>query len=153
MELKSSKIKVAIDPDVRSSGIALIEKGQLKVMNMGLFQLYEWFKLYQTEIEIVHVEASWLISNNFTAISGTTSAKLKIANRTGANHEIGRKIVEALELLNIKYKLVPPLKKIWKGINKKITHKELMDILQVKKLGFNERQTNQEQRDAVLLIL
>jgi hypothetical protein len=145
-------MKIGVDPDVDKSGIAIIENGKLRTLSMDFIQFYEWIKIIGEKIEVVNVEASWLVSHNWTA-KGSIAASLKIANHTGANHQIGKEIVKALELLAIKYKLVRPLKKIWKGTNGKITHKELINVWQVQKLNFDQKQTNQEERDAVLLIL
>jgi hypothetical protein len=145
-------MKIGIDPDVDKNGIAIIENGKLRTMSLELIPFYEWLKLVAENIEIVNIEASWLLSHNWTS-NGNIAASLKIANHTGANHQIGKEIVKVLELLEIPYKLTRPLKKIWKGTNGKITHKELLNIWQVKNLGFDQKQTNQEQRDAALLIL
>ena len=145
-------MKIGVDPDVDKSGIAIIENAKLRTLSMDFIQFYEWIKIIGEKIEVVNVEASWLISHNYTS-KGTLGTRLNMANKVGANHQIGKEIVKALELLGIKYKLVRPLKKIWKGTNGKITHKELINIWQVQKLNFDQKQTNQEERDAALLIL
>lgn len=147
-------LKIAIDPDVKKSGIAVINDNKvLTSLSLSFFELYEYLKICSENVEIIKIEASWLISHNFTAHSGTIAQRLKIANYTGANHEVGRKIMQMCEYLKIEYKLIRPLKKIWKGPNKKITHAELLNIWQVKKLGFVKKQTNQEERDAILLLM
>jgi len=147
-------LKIGIDPDVKKSGVAIISNNKvLTALSLNFFELYEYLKISSQNIELIKIEASWLISTNFTAHSGTIAQRLKIANYTGANHEVGRKIVEMCEYLQIKYKLIRPLKKIWKGPNKKITHAELINIWQVKKLGFIKKQSNQEERDAILLLM
>ena len=147
-------LKIGIDPDVKKSGIAIITDNKvLTALSLNFFELYEYLKICSENVDVIKIEASWLISYNFTAHSGTLPQRLKIANHTGANHEVGRKIVEMCEYLQIKYKLIRPLKKIWKGPNKKITHAELVNIWQIKKLGFVKKQTNQEERDAILLLM
>jgi hypothetical protein len=145
-------MKIGIDPDVDKSGIAIIKSNKLRSLSMPLIDLYEWLKLVATQIEVVKIEASWLISHNWTA-NGSFATSLKIANRTGANHQIGKEIVKMCEKLNINYNLIKPLKKNWKGPNGKITHKELIAIWQVQRLNFEQTKTNQEERDAILLIL
>jgi hypothetical protein len=145
-------MKIGIDPDVDKSGIAIIQSNKLRSLSMSLIEMYEWFKLIATKIEVVKIEASWTISHNWTA-KGSVAASLKIANHTGANHQIGKEIVKICEKLNINYRLIRPLKKNWKGANGKITHKELIAIWQVQKLKFEQTKTNQEERDAILLIL
>jgi hypothetical protein len=147
-------LKIAIDPDVKKSGVAILNKNSiLFAVSFNFFELQEYLKITAEHIELVIIEASWLISHNFTASKGSIAARLKIANHTGANHEVGRKIAEMCAYLGIEYKLVRPLKKMWKGPKGKITHQELMNIWQVKKLGFNKKQTNQEERDAILFLM
>ena len=147
-------LKIGIDPDVKKSGVAIISHNKvLSVLSLNFFELYEYLEISSQDIELIKIEASWLISTNFTAHSGTLAQRLKIANHIGANHEVGRKIMQMCDYLQIKYKLIKPLKKIWKGPNKKITHAELLNIWQVKKLGFVKKQTNQEERDAILLLM
>ena len=49
--------------------------------------------------------------------------------------------------MGVDVKLIKPLRKIWHGRDKKITHDELCQITKM----INVRRTNQEERDAALL--
>ena len=100
-------LKIGIDPDVKKSGVAIISNNKvLTALSLNFFELYEYLEISSQNIEVIKIEASWLISHNFTAHSGTIAQRLKIANHTGANHEVGRKIMQMCEYLQIKYKLI-----------------------------------------------
>jgi hypothetical protein len=137
-----SKILIGIDPDVDKSGFARIEGNQLKLDNLSFFDLYEELKSYK-ELGIkpvVYVECGFLNKSNFHKKSGMSAAlNAKIGERTGANFETAKKIVEMCEYLKMPYvKIQPKSSKITNDYFKKIT-------------GINTR-TNQEQRDAMMLI-
>lgn len=137
-----SKILIGIDPDVDKSGFARIEGNQLKIDNLSFFDLFEELKFYK-ELEIkptVYVECGYLNKSNFHKKVGMSAAlNAKIGERTGANFETAKKIVEMCEYLNLPYvKIQPKSSKITNDYFKKIT-------------GLSVR-TNQEQRDAMMLI-
>lgn len=137
-----SKILIGIDPDVDKSGFARIEGNQLKLDNLTFFDLFEELKFYK-EREFkptVYVECGYLNKSNFHKKVGMSAAlNAKIGERTGANFETAKKIVEMCEYLKIPYiKIQPKASKITNDYFKKIT-------------GINTR-TNQEQRDAMMLI-
>lgn len=60
------------------------------------------------------VEAFWL-SKNSNLHNELKGAKVssKIGSRTGANHQVGRKIIEMREYQNIPCQGIKPLKKRW----------------------------------------
>lgn len=137
-----SKILIGIDPDVDKSGFARIEGNQLKLDNLSFFDLYEELKSYK-ELgvnPVVYVECGFLNKSNFHKKAGMSAAlNAKIGERTGANFETAKKIVEMCEYLKMPYvKIQPKASKITNDYFKKIT-------------GINTR-TNQEQRDAMMLI-
>ena len=148
---------IGIDPDTEKSGIAIISLNRLSLYNFTLIDLFNFLNINYQSIKMVNIEASWLSSHNWSGRSGSLPAMLKAANRTGANHQIGKEIEKACIEYNIPYRLIRPLKKVWgvdkNGSAKKIDHKRFMAIRRVGQLGFTETRTNQEQRDAALLIL
>lgn len=141
---------IGIDPDIDKSGMAVKRAdGAIELHNKTFFQLYSYLNMHKDNIKHVVVEASWLIKHNWHAnTKGSAALNAKIGSSTGANHEVGRKIVEMCEFLGIDFELKRPLKKKWKGPNGKITHEELAMLVP----GLPKR-TNSEQRDAALLIL
>lgn len=143
-------ILIGIDPDVDKSGVASLDRTTKKVelSTLTFFQLFDYLNMNQDKIREVRVEASWLIKkSNWHTPTASASASEKVAKNTGSNHEVGRKIIEMCQYLNIPYLEVKPLKKIWKSKDGKITHGELARIVPIPK------RTNQEQRDACLLVL
>lgn len=144
--------RIGIDPDTDKSGVALFDvKGKqlLSLDNLIFFELfvflyYQIAKHSDESIEVV-IEAGWLnAKSNFHGAFG--GAAERIGAKVGANHETGKKIVEMCEYLNIPYRLVKPLSlKPWGG--KKINHAQF-----VQQTGWVGR-TNQEQRDAAMLVL
>ena len=115
-----SKILIGIDPDVDKSGVAYIGMSKKIVLgNMRFFELFDSISYEQSELKRlfsqhdvqikVYIEAGWLNKPNWH-----TSGKMNIATvaqigaRTGANHEVGRKIAEMCEYLKIDHELVRP---------------------------------------------
>lgn len=142
---------IGIDPDVDKSGVATINKKtmQFTLKTLRFFELLKYLEENKEFIKEVRVEASWLIKKtNWHANSQGTGVASRVGSSTGANHETGRKIIEMCEYLGIDYVQVKPLKKIWKGRDGKITHDEISRMIE----GFPKK-SNQEQRDALLLIL
>lgn len=145
---------VAIDPDVDRNGIARLDVAS-KSLTIDSFSFPETldylyrFKStedYSLNDTIVIIEAGWLNHTHWHVTSrdnrNVIAAK---GNSVGRNHEVGRKLAEMCEHWHIPYRLVKPLKKIWKGKDGKITAQELTIVT-----GYKGR-TNQEERDSALL--
>lgn len=150
-------VKIGIDPDIHNSGVAIIEGIRLFSLNYSFCEMLNFLeatkKMYLKHC--VFIEAGWLVSHNFTATKGLSlKRQLKIANDVGVNWGVGKLIEQFCIDKNINYKLVKPLKKRWGKTGKeKISHAEFINLFKVKKLATNLKSTNQEQRDAALLIL
>lgn len=139
---------IGIDPDVDKSGIAVKSSNAVDLMTLTFFQLFDFLNNHKEKIKTVRVEASWLIAkSNWHNDKANSRVAARIGKNAGSNHEVGRKIVEMCQYLSIPYQEVKPLKKIWKGSDGKITHAELSRMVAL------PPRTNQEQRDACLLIL
>lgn len=139
---------IGIDPDVDKSGVAVKVNRTIQLKSLTFFSLFDFLNQNKASIANVRIEASWPIRHNWNKkITGSAAINARIGNKTGSNHETGRKIVEMCQYLSIPYQEVKPLRKCWKGRDGKITHEELARITQLPK------RTNQEERDACLLIL
>ena len=146
-------IIIAIDPDVEQSGVARLDVAEKKSWAETLLfpMLVEYIKTVAKQNRhkkvCVVVEASWLNNHNWHL---TRYDNLAIAARKGydegRNHEAGRKLVEMLQYHGIEVKEQLPLRKIWQGKDRKITHAEITDIT-----GREKKRSNQEERDAMLL--
>jgi len=144
------KLTIGIDPDVEKSGVAVkYTDGRWEFSNLGFFQLFDYLQTDKANIKEVVVEAGWLIKHNWHARkAGSAAINANIGNDAGRNHEVGRKIVEMCTYLELPCVLRKPLKKIWKGPDGKITHDEFVKVFELAL-----KRSNQEMRDAALLIL
>ena len=148
------QVLIAIDPDVEKNGVAHLECGtrKLEVASLSFPDLLDYLFSLKRQAEVtgktyrVIIEAGWLIKTNWHVSPKDTKAVAAAkGNHAGRNHETGRKIVEMCEHWNIPYELIRPLKKCWKGSDRKITHDELAKFTGIK------GRTNQEMRDAALI--
>lgn len=142
------KINIGIDPDVNKSGWAESVAGALTAV--GNKSLFEVFKFLENNRDVVvYISAGWLINNTtwhvgqYVKIKGgyrplTEKQIRKTASDVGRNHEIGKQIVKVCELLQIEHYLTRPTGKVNGDLFKKIT-------------GW-EKQTNQDSRDAAMLV-
>lgn len=146
-------IVIGIDPDTDLSGVARLDVAQRKswAETLPFPMVIEYVRqVYRTNkgksIAIV-VEASWHETHNWHL---TRRDSIGIAAKKGydegRNHEAGRKIVEMLNYYGIEVKEQRPLRKIWQGRDRKITHAEIAAIT-----GWDKKRSNQEERDALLL--
>ena len=146
---------IAIDPDVKASGVAVLDipKRSVEARAMSFPELLEMLHVV-SQLSVpcrVIVEGGWLVAkSNYHYARGKGGER--IAKNVGANHETGRKIVEMLEYWGIQHEVVHPLKKCWRGREGKITLAELNSLLRgmgIKEMG----RCNQDVRDAVLIAL
>lgn len=146
---------IAIDPDVKASGVAVLDipKRSVETRAMPFPELLEMLRdvsLWSVPCRVI-VEGGWLVAkSNYHYARGKGGER--IAKNVGANHETGRKIVEMLEHWGIEHEVVHPLKKCWRGREGKITLAELNSLL--RGMGIREMgRCNQDMRDAVLIAL
>lgn len=135
------KILIGIDPDVTASGFAKKEGKQITLKNLSFFELFDELSFYK-EREIkptVYVECGFLNKGNWHKTNGSNSVNAQIGQRTGANHETAKKIVEMCIYLNIPYVEVKPTRS-------KVDAKFFQQITGIK------TRTNQETRDSYMLI-
>lgn len=139
---KKEKFMIGIDPDVDKSGVAFLNGDQLQLDNLTFFQLFDYFKEMKDKYPMieVYVECGYLNASNWhKKVNASASINSKIGERTGANFETAKKIVEMCEYLKIAHHKIKPTKsKISNDYFKQIT-------------GYTGK-TNQEQRDAFMLI-
>ena len=151
-------IVIGIDPDVEKSGYVVVESATGKVTtatNWDLSKLYgvlaaekEYYSIKGLKMLVV-VEAAYLGSHHNWHLGGGYVSPAKAATigyHSGRNHETGRAIVEFCRYLEVDVIPQKPLKKCWKGPDKKITHDEITKITK-----WDKKRSNQEIRDALLL--
>lgn len=144
---------IGIDPDTDKSGIALLEVSsrRLIVDSLTFPKIIGYFHnvadSLPRERTVVVVEASWTTAHNFHLLpSDSKAVAAKKSYHVGCNHQIGKCIAMTAEAFGLEVVLQPPLRKLWRGKDRKITHDEIIAIT-----GADIKRTNQEVRDAMLL--
>lgn len=132
---------VGIDPDIDKNGVALLNENNkgITLLNLRFFELYDFLNNLDRETTIVYVEGGWLNKSNWHIAGKNQRVSTQIGKYTGENHQAGKKIIEMCEYLKLKHEVIKPTRsKIKADSFKQIT-------------GITQR-TNQEQRDACMLI-
>lgn len=139
--MKINKTFIGIDPDVTKSGVAYKNGKDVILKNLSFFNLFDYLKesILSNENLEVYIECGFLNKSNWHTTNGSSAINANIGQRTGANHETAKKIIEMCEYLKIKhFKIKPTRSKVNAEFFKKITKLDL--------------RTNQETRDAYMLI-
>ena len=155
MNNKKPDIIIAIDPDVESNGVARLDLSPALVLQLTTYpfpELIDYLRYVKRGADVsektmrVVIEAGWLNRSNWHVYSRDTKAVAAAkGTAAGRNHETGRKIAEMCRYHAIPYELIKPLRKIWKGEERKISAQEFKAVT-----GYTAR-TNQEMRDAGLI--
>lgn len=148
MNLKPNKI-IGIDPDVEKSGVAYLytPTKEIEVQCLRFPALLEFLSNYEASKDVVVVmEAGW--KNKISNYHGYYGVKVgeNIAKKVGRNHQLGCCIVEMCEYWGIPVVEKAPLRKCWRGKDRKITQEEIEQFIP----NFPKR-SNPEIRDAALL--
>ena len=145
-------IIIGIDPDVEQSGVARLDVTARKSWadTLPFPMLVEYVRTVHRQnagkVTVV-VEASWHKTHNWhLSRYDRPGVAAKKGYDEGRNHEAGRKLVEVLQYYGIEVEEQPPLRKIWQGPDRKITHTEITAITK-----WEKKRSNQEERDAMLL--
>jgi hypothetical protein len=146
---------IGIDPDVTASGVCVWDAKEKRIAGLQCMPMFGENKYQSEELglidyldeihkwdegEFVIVSAGWLNKSNYHARANEShKANAIIGERTGANHEVGKKIVEMCTYLGLSCELSRPTQsKIKADYFKQMT-------------GWKGR-TNQEMRDAAMLV-
>ena len=144
---------IAIDPDIEKSGVARLDVAERKSwadtlpFPMVIDYVRTVLRLSKGKRVAVIVEASWTQTHNWhLSRFDRPGVAARKGYDEGRNHECGMKLVEMLNYYGIEVIEKSPLKKIWAGTDRKITHTEITAIT-----GWSKKRSNQEERDAMLL--
>lgn len=156
-------IIIGIDPDIERDGVAILHpKSKLVSVHattfgktLNILQQTAIDALAQGSDFIVVIEAGWKNKGNFHLTARDTRPVIAAKGvAQGRNHQRGIDIQEYCEYNHIPYKLQTPLRKCWRGHDRKITQAEIERFMgKLRTTDKNGRQCmpNQEQRDAALL--
>lgn len=131
---------IGIDPDLEKSGVAVKSKDGLRLLNLTFVELKDLIEKECAVIKKVVVEAGWLnTKSNFRNIQSRLVAE-RTAKNVGENHATGKLIVQLIKSMGIPVVEIKPYRS-------KLNADDFNRIT-----GWTGR-TNQEQRDAAMLIV
>lgn len=136
------KIYIGIDPDVVKSGFAIwyIENKKLELYKLDFFKIFDFLKTNKKFYHIkVIVDAGWLNKSNFHVVGTNKRVNGKIGERVGANHQVGKLIIEMCKYLGVEVCENKPTKS-------KLNHETFIKIT-----GYAGK-TCQDKRDAGMLV-
>lgn len=155
---KKQQYVIGIDPDVDKSGVALLDVNSmtLSTYDFTFPYLLEFLKEQKEKHDDlkIYVEftdrnrANWHISQHDTARSAARKGF-----DVGRNQGLAKTIIEMAEYMCIAVYPIQPFRKCWQGKDGKITHEELKRLCQMSGIEFNSPRSNQEERDAALLVI
>lgn len=159
VDMRTYDIVIGIDPDTDKSGYAIVDTRTRSVQSATDWELAKLFGVLAADKAycdkaglsmVVVVEAAYLASHhNWHMNRNEFISKDKAASigyDTGRNHETGRAIIEFCRYMGIDVVPQLPLKKCWKGRDRKITHEEITKIT-----NWDKKRSNPEVRDALLI--
>lgn len=147
-------VYIGIDPDSVNSGVGIVERETRDVDAWAasfsevvdfLASVKERARAENVRVLIV-VEAGWLNESNWHIMPRDSRAQAAAKGKAvGRCEQTGRLILEMAEHIGLECVARKPLRKCWRGKDRKITHEEIAGFT-----GITGR-TNQEARDALLL--
>lgn len=143
---------IGVDPDTNKSGIAVIQNGDIALLDTLSFadvcDLFLYYRNQDWDNTTAVIESSWNTAHNWHG-KATDNRRLsaKKGYDVGRCHQVGISLCEMSKYFGLNTIQHQPLKKCWKGSNGKITHHELQQLFPQL-----QQRTNQEERDALLLV-
>ncbi len=139
---------VGIDPDIDKSGVAMLDMVKKQFVYLGALpfpRLLEFVESNKDDACFVVEDSD--IATSFHYIRTDKPAIIFAKGRSvGLCHATFRHLCEYLDYVGAEYVKQRPLRKMWKGKDRKITHEELSYFVS----GLPKR-TSQDVRDACLL--
>ena len=166
-------IIVGIDPDLIKSGVAVLDRNRrtLETAYLNFPETLEYVKSKYAEWSeknaetapnsfMVYVEAGWLNKGNWHVTESPNGKwspsawAAAVGKSDGECSAVSKKLIECFEYYGVPVRPHRPLKKCWRGPDRKITHEELLRELVTYRIEHKLKgRSNQEVRDAVLLAL
>jgi len=151
-------LMIGIDPDKDKSGIAIsnIKTKEIELYTLGFHDTITYLSARKDEIKEVVIEASWLVKKSSFRIKQEETKEVSYlkGKHVGWNQGVGMCLEDMIKGMGIPYRLQRPLKLVWgKNCRSKISHEEISRFVEFRRGASHIKTTNQEQRDALLLIL
>ena len=151
--MKKTDVYIGIDPDIDKNGVAFVEveTRRCEVSSLTFPELMDYLAFVVQRHEetgqtvTVVVEAGWLEESNWHLRQKGVAWAASVGRAVGRNHQAGIIIADMAEHIGLPVIRQRPLRKCWRGKDRKITHAELAAFTGI--MG----RTNQEERDALLL--
>lgn len=134
-------IYIGIDPDIEKNGVAVYDTQDksIELRCVPFWDLIEELESYLVPIHVV-LEAGWLIKkSNWHNEKLGARVSSNIGKKVGQNHAIGQILEQYLKHKNIRHELCKPLGKVKNDFIQKL-------------FKLQKKTTNQEERDALMLI-
>lgn len=164
---------IGVDPDLDRNGVSCISRARRTLETAYLTfpetleyikgKYSEWGEKYaQTAPNsfMVFIEAGWLNKGNWHVTqspNGKASPSAwaaAVGKSDGECSAVSKKLIECCEFYGIPVTPMKPLRKCWKGKDRKITHEEVLNELRIYKVEHKLKgRSNQEVRDSILLAL
>lgn len=160
---------VGIDPDTKASGWACIDLSDRTVHleTLPFMDILSLLTEWRREVDDHYldeaysyrfvVEDIWRVAHNWHVSPRDNRQTIsKKGYHIGRCSMVGQLIYEAIGAHFFPRIAQPPLRKVWRGADGKITHSELLELCEKHDLILppsKQKQTNQEERDALLLAL
>lgn len=160
---------IGIDPDTKASGWACIDLSDRTVHleTLPFMDILALLTEWRREVDDHYldkaysyrfvVEDIWRVAHNWHV--SPRDNRLTISKKgyhIGRCSMVGQLIYEAIGAHFFPRIAQPPLRKVWRGADGKISHSELLELCEKHDLKLplsKQKQTNQEERDALLLAL
>lgn len=130
---------IGIDPDLEKSGVAILSQS-LELKNLTFAETVNLFRSQQDQIKKVVIEAGWLNKKSNFRYGHSKNAGERIAKNVGENHATGKLLAEMAKECGLAVVLVRPTR-------------TKLNAEQFNRITGWQGRTNQEQRDAALLII
>lgn len=132
---------IGIDPDLIKSGVAIWHKDtkQLEMTTLSFVDTLKFIRLNAQVIKKVFVEAGWLNEKSSWHAADNMKVAASIGKKVGENHATGKLLIECIKAEGVEVVAVRPT-----------TTK--LNAVQFEKLTKYKGRTNQEVRDAAMLV-
>lgn len=132
---------IGIDPDLEKSGVACLheDSNRIEMTTLNFVDLIKFIRMNWPIIKEVYLEAGWLNQKSSWHAAQNKSVAACIGKKVGQNHATGLLLEQCIKAEGVKVICVKPTK-------------TKLDAEQFKKLTKIETRTNQEMRDAAMLV-